>query len=355
MSLDSTVPLAERLRSIAAEGIEIALSTDHDFVTDYGPVIEHLGLQDWLAYKAGVETSSLTYGHINAWPLTPDYDRAAGGAFEWYDLGPDGVFALMRETVDDIVIQINHPRNGSSGLFDVIDFDPNLGRALQDPGALGFPDSDFNDFNFDAIEVGNDFNSDQFAASFDDWLSLVASGHPAAATGSSDSHGKGAFIGNSRTYVFVGDGNDTAQTVDLAAVDQAIKQRKVVVSQGAFVTAGIEVPGTGLPAAPGALVDLSGQSEAIVHIKVQAPPWMPLSRIRVFAGRVEALSNVLDPSDTAAIRFDATLTIPIGSEDDFIVVRVEPAGAGTPVLGTPDGSFTNALLFDADGDGTWTP
>ena len=58
--------------------------------------------------------------------------------------------------------------------------------------------------------------------------------------------------------------------------------------------------------------------------------------------------------DTAAVRYDQTVTVPIDGTDTFFVVRVNPAGAGSPVLGTPDASFTNPLLVDADGDGSWT-
>jgi hypothetical protein len=356
MSLDSTVPLLDRLASIAAEGVEIALSTDHDFVTDYGPAVATLGLESHLTYMAGMETSTFAFGHINAWPLIPDYDQAAGGALPWYALGPDGIFGRMRELNDDIVIQLNHPRNSSSGYFDLIDFNRETGEATQDPADLGFPDADLTDFNFDAVEVGNDFNDNEFPDAFDDYLALVASGHPAAATGSSDSHGKGAFIGNSRTYIFVGDGADDPTTVDLAAVHQALKQRRATVSQGAFVTAAIEDPATGEPSGFGDIVDLSGETEAVLHVRVQAPPWMGVARVVVYAGRSVATAMPLDEGETAPVRFDDTITVPLPSAaDGFFLIVVEPAGRGDPVLGQPDASFTNPIIYDADGDGAWTP
>lgn len=356
MSLDSRVPLTDRLASIAAEGVEIALSTDHDFVTDYGPAVAALGLAPWLSYRAGMETTTFAFGHINAWPMIPDYDQAAGGALPWYGLGPDRIFAAMRDRSPGVVIQLNHPRNSSSGYFDLVDFDRDTGAATQDPADLGFPGADLNDFNFDAVEVGNDFNDAEFTESFADYLALVASGHPAAATGSSDSHGKSAFIGNSRTYVFVGAGADDPATVDLDAVDRAIKQRLVTVSQGAFVTAAIEDPATGAPSAFGALVDLSAQTEAILHLEVQAPPWMGLARLVIYAGRDVATTIDLDETDTAAVRFDQTVAIPLaGDGDGFFVVVAEPAGRGDPVLGQPDASFTNPIAFDGDGDGLFAP
>ena len=93
---------------------------------------------------------------------------------------------MMRSVGDHVFIQLNHPRHPSFGYFDIIDFDRETARAMLNPASIGLPDADLNDMNFDAVEVANDFDSDQFAASLDDWLSLVAHGHRAAATGSSD-------------------------------------------------------------------------------------------------------------------------------------------------------------------------
>lgn len=356
MSTDSQVPLDVRLLSIAAEGVEVPISTDHDFVSDYDPVVDELGLSAWVAPQVGIETSSLVWGHVNSWPLVPDYDRPGGDAVPWFDRSPGDVYDLMRARGDHVVIQLNHPRHPTSGAFETLRFNAETLMAERDPTALGLPaDTELSDFDFDALEVANDFDADQFADSFHDWLALVAGGHPAVATGSSDSHGRSAYIGNSRTYVYVGPGADDPASIDGDAVNEALVAGKAVVAQGAFVTAAIVDPTTGQPAAPGALVDLSGQTEAEVAIRVQAPPWMPLARIAVYAGREIATTIGLDSGDTQVVRHDGTITIPIDDGDGFFVILVEAAGPGAPVLGQPAGSFTNALRYDADGDQMWMP
>ena len=355
MSIDSSVPLAVRLASIAAEGVEAVASTDHDFVTDYGPYVAALGLDSVVAYRAGVETTSLIWGHVNAWPLQPNYDVGGGNAPEWYGLAPGDVFALLRERGSDVVVQLNHPRLSPADLFNFADFNPESGLATQDPAVLGFPGADFNDLNFDAVEVANDISDDEFEDVFADWLSLVYFGHPAAATGASDSHDERRFIGKARTYVWVGVGSDDPATIDLASVDAALRRREAVVAQGAFVTAGIEVPGTGAPAKVGALVNLSGQTMMTVHIKVQAAPYMPTGQIRVFAGRTLAATVPLDDQATAVVRYEETVQLPIDGSDGFVVVLVDPAGPGLPLFDDPGPSFTNPLMFDGDGDGAWTP
>ncbi len=356
MSTDSQIPLDERLRAIVGEGVEVAISTDHDFVTDYSGVIEELGLESWVAAQCGAEVSSLIWGHANSWPLAPDYDKPAGNSIPWYGLSPGEVFALMRARGEDVVVQVNHPRLSDSGLLEIIDFNPITLAAERDPTELGLPEgTDLEDYDFDALEVANGFGAEDFAEGLVDWLALVAAGHPAAITGSSDSHGKSTYIGKSRTYVYVGPGNDDPAQVDLDELNAALKARKAVVAQGAFVTAALVDPSTSNPAAPGEMVDLSGETQANLHIRVQAPPWMPLARIVVYGGTVVATTINLDAGETAALRFDDAITLPLESSDGFFVVLVEPAGAGAPVLGTPDGSITNPLLYDRDGDGMWTP
>ena len=355
MSPDSRIPLTDRLRAVAGEGVELAISTDHDFVLDLRPLVAELGLDAWLAYRTGCEVSSLLWGHVNAWPLVPDPDRAGAGAIAWYGKSPGQVFDEMRDAGDGVLIQINHPRRSDSGLLEAIEFDPDTGMATLDPADLGLEGADLNDFDFDAIEVPG--KGSPFPETFADWLALVAMGHPVTATGSSDSHGVNQFAGSSRTYVWVGEGADDPSTLDIDQVNAAIRDRRAVVSQGAFVTASIEDPASGEPAAPGEVVDLAGQTTARIHVRVQAPPWMPLAAVRIYAGREEAESLALDPEDTAAVRFDEVVEIPLDGEagDSFFVVRVDPAGPGTPVLGAGDASFTNPLMYDEDGDGDWSP
>jgi hypothetical protein len=355
MSNDSTFPLDLRLLAVAAEGVEVAVSSDHDFITDYQPVIDELGLEAWVAARTGDEVSSLIWGHLNGWPLVPDPDRAGMGTVAWQGRSPGETFDLIRGGDPARLVQVNHPRHGSNGLFNKIQFDRETLSADADPALLGLPPgTELYDADFDALEVANDFAGDEFEDSLLDWLALVAAGHPAAATGSSDSHGASRFAGSSRTYVYVGDGNDTIGGVDLDEVDRAIKARHVVIGQGSFVTAGI-VDAAGAVSLPGDVVDRRGAATATVAIRVQAPPWMPLAKIRIYAGRDVAMTIPLDPADTAAVRYDDRVELPLVGSDTFFVVRVDPAGPGEPVLGQPDASFTNPLLVDADGDGMWRP
>jgi hypothetical protein len=354
MSGDSRIPLPLRLAAVAGEGVEVAISSDHDFVIDYAKLVSELGLGGWMLSQVGSEVTTLLWGHVNSWPMPVDADRAGGGAIAWYGKSPGQVFDEMRRAGPGVVVQVNHPRRGGSGLLEAIRFDPDTARATRDPAELGLEGANLDDFDFDAIEIPG--KGGTFDVSFADWLALVDIGHRVAATGSSDSHMVSQFVGDARTYVWVGPGADDLATLDLAQVDAALRARRAVVAEGVFVTAAIEDPSTGQPALPGELVDLSGQSSARLHVKVQAPPWMPTSGLRVFAGRAQAHAAPLDPDDTAVIRFEQVieLLLDLDAGDSFFVVLVDPGGPGTPVLGNAEPSFTNPLTYDQDGDGLWT-
>ncbi|MCP4500521.1 MAG: CehA/McbA family metallohydrolase [Deltaproteobacteria bacterium] len=68
-SLDSDLPLDHAIAGYAAEGIEFAVSTDHNFIVDYAPVISDLGLESWIQSMVGLELTTIDRGHFNGFPL----------------------------------------------------------------------------------------------------------------------------------------------------------------------------------------------------------------------------------------------------------------------------------------------
>jgi hypothetical protein len=345
LSTDSTIPVDDRLRAVAAEGVEVAVSTDHDIIVDYAPVIDEIGLGAWLAPLTGSETSSFVWGHVNAFPLTVDPARTGGGSPRWLLRAPGEVFAALHGDGGGggRIVQINHPRKGDDSLFDVIELDTATLMAGRDPEDLGLPTTaNLDDLSFDAVEVANALSDGDFEEVFADYLALVAAGHPAAATGSSDSHDAGAFAGEARTYVYVGAGADDPATITADAIVDAMRARHVSVGTGAFVTAGV-VTGAGV-SLPGDTADARGQATVTLRVRVQAPPWQPLARVRIYEGTRVVDERTLDPADTAVVRLAADITLPAPATDTFYVVRAEPTGRGDPVIGRALPAFTNPLF-----------
>ena len=160
------------------EGLEYAISTDHNFVVDYADTIAHLDLNQWVNSAIGLELTTLDRGHFNGFPLMAKPiplqgdERDKGGyvntiatrtygSFEWGTKTPDDVFDSLRalgdgETVP--LVQVNHPRSPILGYFTQYNVDPDNMLVKGETGLMA-PNSDDRPqyaagnfyWNFDAI------------------------------------------------------------------------------------------------------------------------------------------------------------------------------------------------------------
>lgn len=123
-SSDAGLELDTRLKAGAAEGLEFMSSSDHDHLMDYEPRIRELGLEAFLKTQVGVEMSPLEWGHYNGFPLA--YDDTDGNVHnppQWQGGTLDTAFAELRKRAanpDDFVLEANHPRDGTLGMFSQI-------------------------------------------------------------------------------------------------------------------------------------------------------------------------------------------------------------------------------------------
>jgi hypothetical protein len=264
-SSDAPSLLTDRIRSLVAGGIEVAVATDHNAVTDYRPTIGELGLKERITNLIGDEitTRDAPWGHFNAFPFD-----AATRPFTYKDTTPAAIFAEVRAAKPygkDTIVQVNHPRMGNIGYFDLLRFDP-----TDIPGWL--KRSPLADMSFDAFEV---FNGDHYTKihkveeCLSDWYALLNAGYRPTATGNSDSH-RVSFHepGVPRNLVQVPD-DDPAKLSERAFLD-AVRAGKVVVSSGPFVTLKIGDKGVGETVA-------AGESEIVAT--VDGPPWVDIDEV----------------------------------------------------------------------------
>jgi len=162
-SFDSGMLFEERIRRILIEGVELAVSTDHDIVADFAPYVRKLGVQHRLQTGIGAEISTLELGHFIAFPLAFDQSKIPDhGAPDWTCLDGPGIMNLMREAIADPeggVRIMCHPRDGFIGHISQIGLDAlaesrELSLLERDNVLLGRTSCDF-----DAMEV---FNSKRF-------------------------------------------------------------------------------------------------------------------------------------------------------------------------------------------------
>jgi hypothetical protein len=291
-SPDAIQPLADRVRALVATGVEVGVATDHNKVTDYKPIIAELGVGRWVASVVGdeVTTREPNWGHFNVFPLP-----SGGEPVPYRGLVPRAIFAAARSAGPlgpDTIVQVNHPRMGSIGYFELLRFDPDdpKGWAQRVPVA---------DTSFEALEV---FNGDHYAAIpkveevMRDWYALLDAGYRVTATGNSDSH-KLTFHepGVPRNLVMVP--NDDPAAFDERAFIAAVRKGRVVVSSGPFIrfTANGRNVGDAVP---------PGEVELVVE--VDAPPWVDVDKVELVR-RGEVIATWAAPFPKGTHRFEGRL------------------------------------------------
>lgn len=344
-SPDSSDIVEHKVRSAAAVGLELPVSTDHRYVSDLQPVAESLGLTPWLRWFSGHEITTVVYGHFNAYPLPVLPDSPNQGAIEWVGLDPGELFDSVRSVSTDPVLQINHPRGSSptSAYFDFVGLDPSTMEMVENPDGWST--------NFDAFEVFND--SDWLSnreSTIRDWFGFLNHGHLFTAMGNSDSHNsEWNDVGYPRTCLRLD--IDAPGDVDEDTLRDTIRAGRAVVSGGAFITAET-IDGVG----PGGVVAAPGGT-ATVHVVIQAPTWVDVDAAELIVNGETIETVTLDASTedptNPVIRFERDVIVEL-DDDGWFVVGAHSMGLLAPV--TPQRAAfgaTNAIYFDVDGDGEY--
>lgn len=314
-SPDSPVNHHERVASVAAEGLELFASTDHDYVSNLQPAIEELGVSHLVRNIPGIEVTPFAYGHFNAWPMVPDATSPNFGAIDWargvagYAMIPGEIFDAMRARGAEVV-QVNHPRStfGPGGFLQYFDraglaFDYDSRQIIGDLASapvpnewLRLPEVSLWDDTFNALEVWNrmsvaDTNSDgvREISSLDvvmrDWFNFLTLGLDITPVGNSDTHNLyGSPVGMPRTYVRVGD--DSAQALasgelvaDTLATLSGTVNRDVVVTNGPHIR--VSAAGQSQSALGATINGTSGR--VVLDVTIVSPDWAPFDTLEIFA------------------------------------------------------------------------
>ncbi|MEZ4458727.1 MAG: CehA/McbA family metallohydrolase [bacterium] len=291
-SSDSAVNINDRITDNVCEGVEFVAPTDHDVVSDLQPYIDALGFTDVLNTFPGLEVSPRT-GHVGVYPMPFDPSQRGNGtvALAYIDQSevkyraiPD-IFVAARALPTDPVVQLNHPRGGTS-LFDTTQFDPNV----DDPRT--FTKTDWST-DFDTIEVINRFPST--CNTFADLAQFLNVGLKKTGLGNSDTHTlNGNPAGTPRNYLAI-----DAQPGQIAGADvvAALKSGRVSVGAHAFIdfTDG-KVPG-----------DLIVGADQTFGVRVQTPSHSEITRLHVIVNGVVVQS--LDRTGTNGNDFDEVIPL----------------------------------------------
>jgi hypothetical protein len=348
VGVDAAVTTGDRVISNVVEGVEVAVASEHNGIVDLEPLVREMGLASRMVSIAGDElttdASRKPWGHANAFPLVVHPELARGGALTVRDRTAKDLFAEIRAHEPNAVIQVNHPRSGTTGYFDLLAFDRQTGTST-DPSY---------EPRFDAVEVWNGRNVGGRTQVLGDVLALLRTSHPVTLTGDTDTHGiVGQEAGYPRTYVKVAHDDafeSWSEGRTLEIVHALRETREVVATNGPFVrvTAGA--------AGIGGIAKAQGGKLGIV-VTVESAPWVEVTHVAVMRASGATVSKDVTQHPnalgalTATVRFDLTFD----KDDAFIVVAsgdkpLEPVLSGD-VSEIKPYVLAGAIWVDADSDG----
>jgi hypothetical protein len=334
-----------KLAQAVADGVELPVRSDHEWVASFADEIAALGVQAFAAAIGSIELTSFeVWGHMGVFPLTPDPAAVNAGAPRWQrfptpdapatkleTLSPPAVFDAVRARPEAPLVIINHPRGGAN-YFDYVGFDPATGLASQ---AAAW------DTKFTLVEVFNDSGwQANRGRNVEDWLGLLRAGRKVFAVGSSDSHGIATSpVGYPRTCVAIG--TDDPRQVTASLVRDQLAAGHAAVSGGIYVAARLG------DTAPGDTTTGAG-SPQLVDVTVQAASWVDVTSVEVIVDGVTVDTLPVLPGDAVAgtaIRWHKQVAVQTRATGGFVIVAaygtkpLEPVHPGRVPFGVTEPIF----------------
>ena len=341
-SFDSRLHVDTRVKENVTQGVELAVPTDHDIVSDIRPAIERLGVGSEISSFPGVEISPL-YAHFNLYPVPYEPSQRGRGTIPLAELDTDGELQMPRmpEIVEtargfstDPVVQMNHPRN-DSGMMNHVGFDPE-----------SHPDEETHDdfaIDIDTIEVINRYGD--VCSVLADWSGLLNAGMNVTGLGNSDSHDPDAEAGVPRNYLTM---DLEPGDIDADTTRQVLRDGQVTVASHAFIDF---TDGT----LPGDEIDVGDDHSASFELRVQTPDWAHAERLHVIVNGSVVDTIERSAEDGARADFEETIDVEV-DEDSWIVFWAEGPEPTAPVPRSKDViSFTNPVFLNVDGDSWQAP
>ncbi|MCR9232690.1 MAG: CehA/McbA family metallohydrolase [bacterium] len=341
----------ERMITIAGEGIEVAVATDHNHISDYRPFQKSTGTQSHFHAISGDEVTTRN-GHFTAFPFDPD--KAVPGGVKgrnplflendnWGELIAD-----MRLKGAEVII-LNHPYWPSipDGPFGRFRFNRRTGNRGEGP-----------DFNFNGYEVVQPANKiPDFYYALEDWMSLLNRGSRLTAVGATDSHTVNDPVGQARTYLK--STTDKVSEIVPREVYDAFTQGRAVASAGIFADLSLQgqyqmgdlVPVNAIHA------DKNTGSKLTATLRVASPSWVQPREAMIYVNGKQVGHQTIKTESNQPTDQTLTFSLELPPHDAYVVAFVLGDGITLPgwtTYGKASQAITNPIFLDVDGDGKYS-
>lgn len=298
----------ERAITLAGEGIELPIMTDHNVYVDLSSEAKATGVSSYFTPVIGDELTT-KFGHFNVFKTEMGTSVPDANVKDW-----DDVIRNINDSDNSKVIILNHARDIHIG------FRP-FGPARHLSHA-GISKDDWK-FPANAMEVINSGSQQTNIMNlYHDWFGMLNRGLFLTPVGSSDSHDVSRYtVGQGRTYIQSNDGDPAKIDVDEAIKN--FKTGKVMVSLGLLTKITINSK-----YGPGTLVPTSNKVSATVE--VWGPAWTKADHVTLYANGKAIRAEKIRDAGKAGLKWKSTWEIPLPKHDIFLVATAEGPGSGMP-------------------------
>lgn len=340
---DSTIE--ERMITLAGEGIELPIATDHNVHIDYEKVAVKQGVRQYFTPVVGNEVTT-AFGHFCVFPVPvdsppPDFKLKDGKS----------IFASIADRTSARVVILNHPRDLHSNFRP---FGPSHFNAATGENLDGWT------LQANGMELINSgaLQTDPMQA-YHDWFTLLNRGVFLTPVGSSDSHDVSRYIvGQGRTYIRAKD--DDPGKIDVAEAVANFRAGHVMVSLGLLAEITVNEK-----YGPGDLVPASDKFK--VRVRVLGPSWVTADKVQLFANGRKIEEAAITDGRKGGEKWSGEWTLPkLGHDVHLAAVASGPAmrelywpiakpyQPTSPQLNMRVIGSSGAVWLDGDGDGQRT-
>jgi hypothetical protein len=300
--------LEERAITIAGEGIELPVLTEHNLYADLKPAMEATGVVNLFTPIVGDELTT-KFGHFNIFKTSIGSPLIDHDVKDWND-----VFRNVNEAGSGHAIILNHAGDIHNG-FRPFGVERHLSRAGISKDNWKFPAN--------AMEVMNSGSQQTNIMNlYQDWFGMLNHGYYLTPVGSSDSHDVSRYIvGQGRTYIQSADAN--AGDIDVDTAIKNFRDGKVLVSLGLLTKIVVNKK-----YGPGDIVPAS--NNVSIEVEVHGPAWTKADRISLYANGKKIREEKIALANTAGLKWKGTWDIPSLKHDVFLVAIAEGPGYGMP-------------------------
>jgi hypothetical protein len=291
----------DRVLTIAGEGLELPIATDHNLYIDLNPFAREQGVSQYFTPVMGDELTTAV-GHFNVFPVSKDEPVINPGAKSWKALS-----GYIGKRAKSKVIILNHARDIH---LDFRPFDPKKHLASAGMRLDGW------DFPANAMEIMNSGSqqTDQLQLTRD-WFGMLNHGYSITPAGGSDSHDVIRYIvGQGRTYIRCND--DDPGKLNVSQAVRNFKAGNVMVSFG--LLANIEINDT---YGPGELAP--GSDEINIAVEVSGPAWSWADKVSLYANGKKIREESIRDQRAAGVKWSGNWKLTVPTHDIFLVAVAE--------------------------------